>query len=287
MAQAFSALIALVTAFVAAPLIAWATKGRYYLARADHPQSPARLGVPADAHRPWRRVAAELPDEAGAYGLARCCICERDYERDDMAHCPAYRGPICSLCCTLDARCDDLCKPDARLVGAVARAAALAAARARVAVARHRARPLPAADAVRRARPRPPCCGCLAGRASSRPTRCCCWCPASSHGGWCWRTRAAQVAQEESNRQTHALNEQTQALRREIESHRRTDEQLQQARSSRARAALRRPRQPGEEPLHHRHQPRAAHAAQQHPRLRAAAGGGRRGASRSTGRPCA
>ena len=31
MAQAFSALIALVTAFVAAPLIAWATKGTYYL----------------------------------------------------------------------------------------------------------------------------------------------------------------------------------------------------------------------------------------------------------------
>jgi hypothetical protein len=33
MAQAFSALIALVTAFVAAPLIAWYTKGKYYLAR--------------------------------------------------------------------------------------------------------------------------------------------------------------------------------------------------------------------------------------------------------------
>ncbi|HEV8692043.1 MAG TPA: hybrid sensor histidine kinase/response regulator, partial [Ideonella sp.] len=33
LAQAFSAMIALVTAFVAAPLIAWATKGRYYLAR--------------------------------------------------------------------------------------------------------------------------------------------------------------------------------------------------------------------------------------------------------------
>ncbi len=32
-----------------------------------------------------------------------------------MAHCPAYRGAICSLCCTLDARCGDLCKPHASL----------------------------------------------------------------------------------------------------------------------------------------------------------------------------
>jgi len=30
-----------------------------------------------------------------------------------MASCPAYSGPICSLCCSLDARCEDLCKPHA------------------------------------------------------------------------------------------------------------------------------------------------------------------------------
>ena len=28
---------------------------------------------------------------------------------------PAYAGPICSLCCSLDARCHDMCKPHARL----------------------------------------------------------------------------------------------------------------------------------------------------------------------------
>ncbi len=93
-AQAFSALIALVTAFVASPLIAWRTKGRYYIARPP--------------------VAA--PAEQGSYKrLTRCVICERDYEHDDMAHCPAYQGDICSLCCSLDARCHDLCKPHARL----------------------------------------------------------------------------------------------------------------------------------------------------------------------------
>ena len=42
-------------------------------------------------------------------------ICEREYESPDMAHCPAYQGAICSLCCTLDARCGDLCKPHASL----------------------------------------------------------------------------------------------------------------------------------------------------------------------------
>jgi signal transduction histidine kinase/FixJ family two-component response regulator len=42
-----------------------------------------------------------------------CTICEREYEGEDMAQCPAYGGPICSLCCSLDARCHDLCKPEA------------------------------------------------------------------------------------------------------------------------------------------------------------------------------
>ena len=89
-AESFSAIIALVAAMVAAPVIAWMTRGRYYLAR--------------------------KPDFAGdSHGMLRCCICERDYEVADMASCPAYRENICSLCCSLDARCDDLCKPDARL----------------------------------------------------------------------------------------------------------------------------------------------------------------------------
>ncbi|MBS0450438.1 MAG: response regulator [Proteobacteria bacterium] len=92
LAQAFSALIALGTAFVAAPLIAWATRGKYYLAR------------PAQEQHRYQRM-----------DVRRCVICDREYEGPDMAHCPAYQGPICSLCCTLDARCGDLCKPHASL----------------------------------------------------------------------------------------------------------------------------------------------------------------------------
>ncbi|APZ44331.1 ATP-binding protein [Acidihalobacter ferrooxydans] len=85
-AEAFSAFIALGTALITAPLIAWLTRGRYYLARQP-------------AHPPG--------------GVARCVVCEKEYETDDMAQCPAYRGSICSLCCTLDARCHDLCRPGA------------------------------------------------------------------------------------------------------------------------------------------------------------------------------
>jgi signal transduction histidine kinase/CheY-like chemotaxis protein len=94
LAQAFSAFIALGTAFVTAPAIAWATRGRYYLAR------PVE-GWPA-------------PQGSGRTHTRTCCVCEREYETDDMAHCPAYQGPICSLCCCLDARCNDVCKPHAR-----------------------------------------------------------------------------------------------------------------------------------------------------------------------------
>ncbi len=96
MAQAFSALIALATALITSPLIAFATRGKYYLARQTAP-----LPCQAEAGQRLR--------------LQRCVICERDYEGPDMAHCPAYQGPICSLCCTLDARCGDLCKPHASL----------------------------------------------------------------------------------------------------------------------------------------------------------------------------
>lgn len=111
MAQAFSALIAMVTAFVSTVLIAWVTKGRYYIARnSDAPTHAPGAGAGA--------LPAMLSADGAYLGhrLQRCVICERDYEGPDMAHCPAYQGAICSLCCTLDARCGDLCKPHARLL---------------------------------------------------------------------------------------------------------------------------------------------------------------------------
>ena len=87
--QAFSPFVALGIAFAAAPLIAWATRGRYYLARKP------------------RAAWAKL-------GPIRCVVCENSFEPEDSAYCPVYRGAICSLCCSLDARCEDGCKPHAR-----------------------------------------------------------------------------------------------------------------------------------------------------------------------------
>jgi signal transduction histidine kinase/purine-cytosine permease-like protein/ActR/RegA family two-component response regulator len=82
--------LALIVAFVTAPLIAYATDGKYYIARKPK--------------RSWQNMEA-----------IQCCICEHSFEPEDMASCPAYAGPICSLCCSLDARCHDLCKPHARI----------------------------------------------------------------------------------------------------------------------------------------------------------------------------
>ena len=86
---AMSTFVAFIVAFVTAPLIAWATGGRFYLAR-----------KPRTA---W-----------GAKSELQCSICEHAFEPEDMAYCPVYTGPICSLCCSLDARCNDGCKPHAR-----------------------------------------------------------------------------------------------------------------------------------------------------------------------------
>lgn len=89
-ARALSHFIALATALLLAPLIAWRTQGRYYLAR------------------PPLHTAHETAD-----ALNTCCICEHRFEAEDMTYCPAYAGHICSLCCSLDARCQDYCKPGA------------------------------------------------------------------------------------------------------------------------------------------------------------------------------
>ncbi|WP_051961899.1 response regulator [Methylobacter sp. BBA5.1] len=88
-AQAFSAFIALGLAFVLVPCIAWVYGRERYLSR---------------------DLGHHHPDQLG-----RCSICENHFEREDMAYCPVYKGGICSLCCTLDSRCMDACKPGMRL----------------------------------------------------------------------------------------------------------------------------------------------------------------------------
>ena len=88
-AAAFSAFIALALSMALAPLLAWLTKGRYYLAR-----------TPDTTWKPGEMV--------------RCAVCENQFESEDMAGCPAYAAPICSLCCSLESRCHDRCKTGSR-----------------------------------------------------------------------------------------------------------------------------------------------------------------------------
>ncbi|MFL6624963.1 MAG: ATP-binding protein, partial [Vitreoscilla sp.] len=237
LAQAFSALIALVTAFVASPLIAWGTRGRYYIARRDA-EATVRLFS-----------AGEASGAAPRFRALRCTICEREYEGPDMAHCPAYQGPICSLCCSLDARCGDLCKPDARLA-TQARAAVHALLPRRLwpavdgglgawlalmmpvtlllagvcALLYHQElRALGDASAAAAPALRQACVGAFALLLLA----------GGVVGWWAVLTRQSRrVAQEESNRQTQALGEQTVRLVHEIASHHRTDAELQKAKAA-------------------------------------------------------
>jgi len=241
LAQAFSALIALVTAFVASPLIAWATKGRYYIARRDDASHEATI-------RFFR--AGEAPGaEGGRLRLLRCCICEREYEGPDMSHCPAYQGPICSLCCSLDARCGDLCKPDARLATQARNAShallprwlwpaidgglggwlalmlpvSLLLAGVCALLYQQELRALGQASAASTAALRQSCISVFAMLLLA----------SGIVGWWAVLTRQSRrVAQEESNRQTQALGEQTVRLTQEIASHSRTDAELQRAKAA-------------------------------------------------------
>ena len=102
-AEAFSTFIAAGLALILCPLIAWATKGKYYLARPNsvwgYPQAEGSGGGPD----------VEVEDVTATH---TCAVCETAYELPDIADCPVQSGPICSLCCSLDAECGDVCRKD-------------------------------------------------------------------------------------------------------------------------------------------------------------------------------
>lgn len=84
--KACSSFVAFFLPFITAPLIAWGTRSRYYL-----------IG----------------PPQVHLHPVQTCSVCEVEFEQEDMAYCPAYAKPICSLCCTLDVRCDNECRSHA------------------------------------------------------------------------------------------------------------------------------------------------------------------------------
>ncbi|HEX3789585.1 MAG TPA: histidine kinase [Pseudonocardiaceae bacterium] len=84
-ASSFSPFVSFAVALVLPPIVAFATKGRWYIARTSD--------LPADA--------TELP----------CAVCGGSYDVADMATCPHHEGTICSLCCSIEGHCKDSCKP--------------------------------------------------------------------------------------------------------------------------------------------------------------------------------
>jgi purine-cytosine permease-like protein len=91
--QAFSPLLSLFLAFTLVPAIALLTRGKYYLAR-----------------QPWISQPALSAGQATSVAPIPCVSCEHHYEHEDMAHCTFHRAPICSLCCSLEKACSDICK---------------------------------------------------------------------------------------------------------------------------------------------------------------------------------
>jgi purine-cytosine permease-like protein len=76
--KAFSPLIALAISMALSPLIAWED---------TLPASDTDIG---------------------------CVVCGDAFERPDMAACPHHSGAICSLCCSLEKSCHDICKKPAQ-----------------------------------------------------------------------------------------------------------------------------------------------------------------------------
>lgn len=83
--EAYSAVIALALSFCMSPLLAALTHGRYFIVK----------------------------QPAGPAARTACAICGNEFDPEDMCYCPRYGKYICSLCCTLESGCQDLCRHEA------------------------------------------------------------------------------------------------------------------------------------------------------------------------------
>ena len=84
--QPFSPLVAIVLALVLPPILAIATKGKYYLRRTDD-----GLELP---------MYDEFGNPSGA--VLHCHVCRQDIERPDVARCETHDAVVCSLCLSQD-----------------------------------------------------------------------------------------------------------------------------------------------------------------------------------------
>ena len=85
--QPFSPLVAIVLALVFPPVLAIATRGRYYL----------RRGTDDGIDLP---MFDEHGNPSGA--VLHCHVCRQDFERPDVTACVAHDAVVCSLCLSTD-----------------------------------------------------------------------------------------------------------------------------------------------------------------------------------------
>ncbi|MFB6438128.1 purine-cytosine permease family protein [Streptomyces sp. NPDC056411] len=84
--QPYSPVAAALIAAVLTPLTAVVTRGKYYLRRTDDGIDAPRLDADGNP-------SAET---------ATCHVCRQDFERPDLAACPAHDAVVCSLCLSTD-----------------------------------------------------------------------------------------------------------------------------------------------------------------------------------------
>ena len=101
----YSPLVAIGLAFVLPPVLAVATRGRYYLRRTDD-------GIDVPLYDEYGNPSGET---------LTCHVCRQDYERPDMAACATHGAHVCSLCLSTD-RVGDHVLPAQAVESAPARA---------------------------------------------------------------------------------------------------------------------------------------------------------------------
>jgi purine-cytosine permease-like protein len=84
--QPFSPLVAIVLALVLPPILAVATKGKYYLRRTGD-------GIDLPMYDEFGNPSGEV---------LHCHVCRQDIERPDMAKCETHDAVVCSLCLSQD-----------------------------------------------------------------------------------------------------------------------------------------------------------------------------------------
>jgi purine-cytosine permease-like protein len=84
--QPFSPLVAIVLALVLPPVLALATRGRYYLRRTDD-------GIDAPMYDRYGNPSGKV---------MQCHVCGEGIERPDMVRCEAHDATVCSLCLSQD-----------------------------------------------------------------------------------------------------------------------------------------------------------------------------------------